>query len=504
MLQLLSNSLVNLLVQTLFLLVLFKQLIILQLLPIIPKNATLNAQLLAVITAASSLPSSNCAYQPFTPDANCGCSPLASTDVCYSYISGVSPFIPAATLVTLNLVVINSLPSLMSTIALFNTSAGYCPNCINRITSSLCNAVYPSCDPVTTAAAPHCLLSCELELAECGYAPVCLDYISLSSDLTVCAPYNSLVAPLSFGTNCNYTCVNLTASTLGVCAPYVNYPVSIFLNTSAIAFEVSLALTDPDLMNLFAFSCPACAAAITQFICISAFPGCNPFTPFYPVDVSVCTDSLATCRADQYTSPDITALLSLVSALHLNFTAPNVSLILSTCEGLLVGGFIPPTYAPLAACPCGTIPASSMCAQYVSHPIGGFLANLPLATRATLEATILGFDVSVMYAGCPNCQGAVDFNLCNAAYPSCTNSQLAIRACESDCIANVGFCTDSTDAIGVCTQLSALGAYSNSSCAPIPYSVNVCNNPPPPSGASSLMPSFFVFILVAMFSKILF
>jgi hypothetical protein len=660
-------------------------------------NATLNAELLGVITSASSLPSSGCAYQPFTPDANCGCVPLNPTDLCQPYISGVSPFL---TLTALNAAATGALAQFGAIFGIFTTSPANCSNCIARLTSALCNTIYPACGAATTAASPHCVSSCQTELAGCGSAvQLCSGaFTGLSNNVSICTPYVSTVPALNTATNCpalpvvlipcgskaniavndstcnsfvspsgsifplvwlnpvaaaglannidlivagaaqgvcsncqaainelfcnmaylscitttptsavpislsipqwgcmtdlnsefldcvpptintpvginafvagfsagfalnNVTiassfnstgnqfyalfaplsqigieyscndfhtennrtilqtcpCVTVPTATLGGCAPYVTYPVAATFNTPDIATAV---LGDPNLVNLIAFSCSDCGTKATEFACLAAFPMClpAPLPGFIPVNLSVCQNSLITCRALQYTDPEIVALFNLVSLLPSlggAITAPNVSTILNTCSNFPANGFVPPTYTALPECPCATLPAASQCAPFVSHPVGPFLANLLPAARMALEGAILQFDAGVDYTTCTNCKNAVDFNLCNIVYPICTPTQLAVRGCESNCSSNVLFCADQAGSQTVCETLSSFGALSNlTTCNPFTYTDTQCSTsstlPPPPSnskhsGTSSLMPSFFAFILVALFAKILF
>jgi len=309
-------------------------------------------------------------------------------------------------------------------------------------------------------------------------------------------------------------CITLDAVTLDGCAPYVNYPVAIVLDSPEIAPAV---LSDPSLTSLIQFSCPDCANKLTEFACTAAFPQCiTGTTGFYPVHQNVCLNSLATCRAVQFTDPELTALLGLVSAVpgFSGFTAPNVSTILNACAPFTSVGFFPTNYTALPPCACSSLPATSQCASYVSHPVGNFLANLDTTTRASLEGFVLQFDAGFNYAGCPNCKNGVDFTLCNAIYPICTTTQLAVRGCISDCTANVDFCTDTTTE-GICSSVLA-AAFSNlTTCNPTLYADTHCttssttpkssiHSSTHPSGSSSLMPSFFVFILVALFAKILF
>jgi len=365
-----------------------------------------------------------------------------------------------------------------------------------------------------------------------------LNNVSLATSFsTTAATFTALFAPLSaiginyacydFHTFNNRTlaqtcpCVTLSAATLGNCSAYVNYPVSVMLNSPLIAPAV---LSDPSLTSLFAFSCSDCQTAATQFACLAAFPQClpAPLPGFIPVSQSVCQNSLTTCRAIQYTDPEITALFALVSqlpSLGSAFTAPNVSTILNACVNFPpVGGFTPVNYTALPQCPCVPLSAStSKCASFVGHDVGTFLANLDIVTRATLEGTVLGFDAGFDYTGCLNCKNAVDYTLCNAIYPICTTTQLAVRACLSNCTTNVAFCTD-TNTAAICSTLSGAFSTNVATCNPVEYEDLHCTtsstNPKSSahstpkssthSGSSSLMPSFFVFILVALFAKILF
>jgi len=646
-----------------------------------------NAALLAAINSANALPTTGCASQAITADGNCGCVSLASTDICYPYITGAATFLP---LPLLNIVATSVTASLSNLTALFYT----CPNCVSRLQSAVCNAIYPACNVYSTAG-PRCTSSCQTELSSCGSLQelctafqagnllssavtcfpytstvlslnttncpaipavvlpcgtsanilaadsTCLNYVSTNSIVPLasldpinaallagidaiiannvsgqvcsncqaavnellcnmaylhCQPYyptstglpitlylpqwgctsdlnlefadcvpptystptamnafiagfsngfaiNNVTIASSFNTaastfsamfsplaayNINYACfdfhtsigrsfaqtcpcMTLDTPTLGGCAPYVNYQVSVMLNSNLIAPAV---LSDPSLSSLLQFSCPACQAKATEFACLAAFPQCSapPSAGYNFVDVSICQNSLITCRAAQYADSELLSLVGLAKIAGLPIAVPNVTTILSACNNFQTGGYVPVNYTQLPQCPCASLPTTSLCANSITHSVGPFLAALPDTLRATLESTILGYDASVDYTGCTNCKNAVDFNLCNVVYPICTTTQLVVRACLSNCTSNVDFCTDPNAEV-VCATLAGLGALSNlTTCNPFTYSDTNCftssttikSSHTNPSGTSSLMPSFFVFILVALFSKILF
>jgi len=345
--------------------------------------------------------------------------------------------------------------------------------------------------------------------------------LQLTTFATAATTISAQFAPLS-AVGINYTCnsfytgINRNVldtcpcipldpiNVLGGCGPYVNYSVSVMLNSPLVAQAV---LSNKDLMNLITFSCPDCFTKATEFACLAAFPLCLPYPgqAYIPVNQSVCNNSLVTCRAIQYADPELIGLIGSISqALGLSFAAPNVTSILDTCAVLPTNGFIPPNYQPLDECACDSMPASSQCNGIINHQVAFFLANLNQTIQAKLEGTILQFDTPFNYTGCPNCKKAVDFDLCNAAYPACTDEKIAVRGCASDCLNNVAFCTDTT-VPAICTLLSAAYSTDSATCNPIPFSLSKCSSTSSHhSGTSSLVPSFFVFMLVALLAKILF
>jgi len=432
------------------------------------------------------------------------------------------------------------------------TGTQVCSNCAAAINELLCNMAYLRCQVFTPAVTglpitlylPQwgCLSDLYAEFQDCvpptfttqaainAFVNGVIAGFPLINGVTIDSSYNTtgntfsqLFSPLSaYKVNyaCfdfhstrspyvqTYPCTTLSATTLGNCAPYVNYPVAVTLNNSLIAPGV---LSDPSLSSLIQFSCPDCAAKATEFACLAAFPQCGAPTPlgYNFVDVSICQNSLITCRAAQYADPELLSLLGLVSTTGLAITFPNVTTILTACANFQTG-FVPVNYTQKPQCPCASLPTTSLCANSISHPVGPFLAALPDTLRATLESTILRYDNGVDYSTCTNCKNAVDFNLCNVVYPICTATQLAVRACLSNCTANVAFCTDA-NAEAICTTLAAAQAISNlTTCNPFTYSDTNCFTSSTAfkssthSGTSSLMPSFFVFIFVALFAKILF
>jgi len=108
-----------------------------------------------------------------------------------------------------------------------------------------------------------------------------------------CASFYSTRSPLD-----TCPCVTLTPATLGGCAPFVNYQVSIMLNSTAYALG---ALGDPNIMALAGFSCPDCTTKIQEFACLSTFPGCAAGTGngYLIIDQSICNNAFNTCRIQQ-------------------------------------------------------------------------------------------------------------------------------------------------------------------------------------------------------------
>jgi hypothetical protein len=467
----------------------------------------------------------------FTP------SPVDGT--CSPYLNG-NCYVPLA---SVNATAAMQFQSIDYIMAGLGSTSTFCQNCLEAINELLCNMKYLACVPtnpsmtVLTLYIPSwgCMADFMSEINDCaplslqgsnatlaafqaGFIPLLSlgpGQPTLNQTFSIAAAQfaaNAAMYGLPYKCNSFYStrnpvdtcpCVTLSAATLGGCAPFVNYQVSIMLNSTAYALG---ALGDPNIMALSGFSCPDCTTKIQEFACLSTFPGCAAGTGngYLIIDQSICNNAFNTCRIQQLADPDVQALLQLFSTLQLpGVNIPNAVALGGVCGFFPTPAFIPTGYMAKPQCPCAAMSSSSRCQPFVTHAVVPFLANLTGAVQVELENAVLNADATVM-TNCVSCKNAVDEVLCASIYPTCTDTSIASRTCLSDCLPTVQLCTDDpVNSQAICSNPIVQAALSSNSTTCVPLNNLFQGQTCTVGGVNALVPSFFL-LAIAMVIKALF
>jgi hypothetical protein len=457
------------------------------------------------------------AQQPSYPTDSCPCMPYPSNTVyCTAAANGFNliPAIYGLPQLNASIIELQVQMGVNAQLAMF-TGVG-CPSCNSAIQKFACSTAFLQCTSATNSATAlqfpcqavgqnlinACSLNAIIQLFNnpANPNPGLIATLNATVNQANALP-SSNCAVQSFVNDSVCPCVTLSPAVLSNCSAFVNYPVATFLNNSLIA-QTALNASSMNLGLLAAYTCPTCVNQLAQFACLSAFPQCIAGGPVVvPLSQQFCNDTLNTCRFQQLASPLIQGLLKVVTLIVPSLKVPSPALLtslLNLCGNLPPLGFLPMNYTAPMPCPCGPVPASSKCAQYIKNPVAPFLANLDDTTRGTLEAAVLAFDAGANAGACMGCLNAVDQNLCTIAYPSCNSSALVILSCASTCSSSVSFCPDSMSAQGICTGPLAAGLGADGSCIPLNNQVANATCPIIPSHAAGLIAPSFFFVAITL------